>query len=824
MSSSDYSYDTDSDHEIDPAPKISPLNDDIQLTTRDYCRLAFFIAIIHCANNILQTTWDPKTGNESKYGKRILTSYLRSYKLTKYIHDNKTKTFKDILNLNTSGVAYPSRSGKSVKYYGIILFKIVPDKEDDEGKINFYQPFIKYKKDVVDKRYSDPDASDPPVLSHLVDPLDKRVWTGHEIDLSNTNDTNQYYVLLTNIKSQQPNESLTGEGLLVDFPELNKRQTSVIRQVLFRQIIGTNIKKFGHIRSQYIGKSYTDGTVTRSIPPPTLKTVALVRGVEQQIERKVSSPFFSMFKGDELAGKVTAASATLWVCPMCGDPIVPNKKPNMEIDHINNLNVTIMLHQQNKPDGYFMVCSQCNSPFKSDKLLCPSGLSRIRMLNIFKGANQEYKDIFKHYWNLDSFKLMDSYHYRPGKWTTNTLTKTGAEIRDERWFTTAFNKYKTNSEYYDELVDCFPYHTDSGCFSLDNMEHLYLQRFLIMLNDPNNSALNDSINTLVNNVLTNTKIPDLNNTIQQIAGHVMKPVLNHMNTIVDYLNQVELLKRHSDEDTHNIVRQDSIELTQNTERVVQDLTNVLNENPIENSKEKTKIENIIDAAVKQVRQEYHGRVAAHNSARIQTALEKSPNKFSASPYTAKTTSDEALHQARETIEIIKVKLKQVEKILSFLDEEIEEMGKKGQKTDELRRKRDDYLTFGNKIFNQYQIDISKLHVLEEKEVRARGETFERNKLGSSQVKRKKRLNMVPSAEEVAGASTSSTLPPPLGVEDTFKEHGDVLSRELQKKKTRRGGRKRKKTKKRRKKKKRTRRKKTRRKRRRKKKKRTRRKK
>ena len=113
---------------------------------------------------------------------------------------------------------------------------------------------------------------------------------------------------------------------------------------------------------------------------------------------------------------------------------------------------------------------------------------------------------------------------------------------------------------------------------------------------------------------------------------------------------------------------------------------------------------------------------------------------------------------------------------------------------------------------------------EEKEVRARGETFERNKLGSSQVKRKKRLNMVPSAEEVAGASTSSTLPPPLGVEDTFKEHGDVLSRELQKKKTRRGGRKRKKTKKRRKKKKRTRRKKTRRKRRRKKKKRTRRKK
>ena len=56
MSSSDYSYDTDSDHDIDPVPKISPLNDDIRLTTIDYCRLAFFIAIIHCANNILQTT------------------------------------------------------------------------------------------------------------------------------------------------------------------------------------------------------------------------------------------------------------------------------------------------------------------------------------------------------------------------------------------------------------------------------------------------------------------------------------------------------------------------------------------------------------------------------------------------------------------------------------------------------------------------------------------------------------------------------------------------------------------------------------------------
>jgi len=819
MSSSDYSYDTDSDHDIDPVPKISPLNDDIRLTTIDYCRLAFFIAIIHCANNILQTTWDPKTGNESKYGKRILTSYLRSYKLTKYIHDNKIKTFKDILNLNTSGVAYTSRSGNSVKYYGIILFKIVPDKEDDEGKINFYQPFIKYKNDVVDKRYTDPDASDPPVLSHLVDPLDKREWTGHEIDLSNTSDTNQYYVLLTNIKSQQPNESLTGEGLLVDFPELNKRQTSVIRQVLFRQIIGTNIKKFGHIRSQYIGKRYTDGTVTRIIPPPTLKTVAAVGGVKQQIERKVSSPFFSLFNGDELAGKVTAASATLWVCPICGDPIVPGKKPNMEIDHINNLNVTIMLHQQNKPDGYFMVCSQCNSPFKSDKLLCPTGLSESRMLNIFDGANQEYKELLQHYWNLDSFKLTDSYHYHPGNWTTNTLTKTGAEIRDERWFTTAFNKYKTNPDFYQELVDCFPYSTDSGCFSLDNMEHLYLQRFLIMLNDPNNSALNDSINTLVNNVLNNTKIPKLNDTIQQIAGQVMKPVLNYMDTIVDYLNQVQLLKRHREEDNHNIVRQDSIELTQNTERVVQDLTNVLNENPIENSKEKTKIENIIDAAVKQVRQEYHERGTANNSARIQTALEKSPNKFSASPYTARTTTDVALHQAREIITIMDVKIRQVEKIIEFLDKEIEEMVKIGGETDVLIRKRDDYINFGRKIYKEYSKAFSKLQILEEKAVLARGKTFERNKLGSSQVKRKKRLNM----EEVAGASTSYTLPPALGVKDTLREHGDVLSSKLQEKNTRRGGRKRKKTKKRRKKKK-TKRKKTRRKRRKKKKKRTRRKK
>ena len=485
MSSSDNSYDTDPDHETHQAPNISPLNDDIQFTARDYCRLAFFIAIIHCANNILQTTWDPKTGNESKYGKRILTSYLRSYKLTKYIHDNKTKTFKDIFNLNANGVQKVSKSGDSIKYYGIILFKI--DENDEDGKIDFYQPVMEYRNGVLTSGYSDPDAFDPPVLSYLVDPLDKLQWTDTNIDLSNTNDTNQYYVLLKEIQSVLDNQSLTNQHLLVDFPELNKTQTSSIRQVLFRQIIGTNIKKFGSIRSQYIGKS----TPYETIPPPTLKTVARVSGEEQEIERKVSSPFFSMFDGDELVGKVTAASATLWVCPICGDPIVPGKTPNMEIDHINNLNVTIMLNQQNKPDGYFMVCSQCNSPFKSDKLLCPSGSSRTRMLPIFNGVNEDAKNLLEHYWNLDSFKLTDSYHYDPGRWTTNTLTKTGAEIRNESWFTAAFNKYSTNAGFHEELVRCFPYRNDGGCYSLDNMEHLYLQRFLIMLNDPHNSPLNE---------------------------------------------------------------------------------------------------------------------------------------------------------------------------------------------------------------------------------------------------------------------------------------------------------------------------------------------
>lgn len=823
MSSSDYSSDTDfhtdSDNKtepepkISPKPKISPLNDDIKLTKRDYCRLAFFIAIIHYANNRLVSEWDPKQGYESKYGKRILTSYLRSYKLTKYIHDNKSKTFKDILNLNTShGRVSTSRDGNKQKIKGIILFKI----DEDEGIINFYQPIIRYKNGAIADGYTDPDVSDPPVLSNLIDPTDKVSWRGHEIDLSNIADTNQYYVLLTNIQSQQPNESLTNLDLLVELPELNKRQTSVIRQVLFRQIIGTNIKKFGNMRAQYIGKINKDETVT---PPPTLKTVARVDGVKKEIERKVSSPFYSMFKGNELAGKPLAASATLWVCPICGDPIVPNKNPNMEIDHINNLNVTIMLHQQNKPDGYFMVCSQCNSPFKSDKLLCPAGLSRRRMLKYFNGANEEYKELLKAYWELDSFKLTDSYHYG-GKWTTNTLTKTGAEIRDAGWFDKAFNKFKTNNDFYQDLVECFPYSTDSGCFSLDNMEHLYLQRFLIMLNDPNNSHLNDSINKLVEDVLNDNKIKNLNNIIQQIARDTMRPVLDHMNGIVDYLNGVELSKRHSEEEQHNIVLQNSIKLTQSTESVVQDLTNVLNENPIENSKEKTKIENIIDAAVKQVRQEYHGRVAAHNSARIQTALEKSPNKFSASPFTARTTTNEALHQAREIITIMDVKIMQVEKIIEFLDKEIKEMGKKGQKTDELRRKREDYIIFGSKIYNEFKIAFSKLQILEEKAVRLRGEMFDRSKSAPT----KKRLVLT---DEAVGASTSSTLSPALGVVETESRYGDALSREVQENKkkarTRKGGRKRKKTKKRRKKKK-TKKKKTRRKRRRKKKKRTRRKK
>ena len=337
---------------------------------------------------------------------------------------------------------------------------------------------------------------------------------------------------------------------------------------------------------------------------------------------------------------------------------------------------------------------------------------------------------------------------------------------------------------------------------------------------------------MVEDVLNNTKIENLDTIIKEIATGVMRPVLDHMNGIVDYLDKVKLLKRHSDEDQRNIVRQDSIELTQNTERVVKGLTDVLDENPIDDPKEKKQIENIIDAAVKQVRKEYHDRKEASNSARIQTALEKSPNKFSASPYIEKTTTDDALHQARETIEIIKVKLKQVEKILSFLDEEIEEMGKKGQKTDELRRKRDDYLTFGNNIFSQYKIDISKLHVLEEKAVQLRGEMFERGGEmfeRSKSVPTKKRLVLTDEIYgEAAGASTSSTLPPALGVEETESIYGDALSREVQEKKnkrarTRRGGRKRKKTKKRRKKKK-TKRKKTRKKRRRKKKKRTRRKK
>jgi hypothetical protein len=300
-----------------------------------------------------------------------------------------------------------------------------------------------------------------------------------------------------------------------------------------------------------------------------------------------------------------------------------------------------------------------------------------------------------------------------------------------------------------------------------------------------------------------------------------------MNTIVDYLNGVELSKRHGEEEQHNIVRQNSIQLTQNTEKVVQDLTTVLNENPIENSEQKTKIENIISNAVIQVRQEYHERGTAHNSARIQTALEKSPNKFSASPYTARTTTNEALHQAREIITIMDVKIRQVEKIIEFLDKEIEEMVKKGQKTDELLRKRDDYINFGRKIYKEYTLAFSKLQILEEKALRLRGELFGETFDTSKSVPTKKRLVLT---DEAAGASTSYTLPPALGVEETESLYGDALSREVQEKKnknkkarTRRGGRKRKKTKKRRKKKK-TKKKKTRRKRRRKKKKRTRRKK
>jgi hypothetical protein len=355
------------------------------------------------------------------------------------------------------------------------------------------------------------------------------------------------------------------------------------------------------------------------------------------------------------------------------------------------------------------------------------------------------------------------------------------------------------------------------------MEHLYLQRFLIMLNDPNNSALNDSINGLVEDVLNKTKIENLDTIIQQIATGVMRPVLDHMNGIVDYLNQVELLKRHSDEDQRNIVRQDSIKLTQETEKAVKELTDVLTENPIGDPNEKAKIENIIDAAVKQVRKEYHEVRKASNSTRIQTALEKSPKKFSASPFTERTTTDDALHQARETLAAMDIKLQQVLKILDLLEEEIEKMKKKSQNTSEWQRKRDEYMSFGEDLSKEFKIAFSKFQALELKNTELRGQRFEKRPS-------KKRLEMDSNDGEIAGTSSR------FDVEDTFETHGDALSElsehvaaSSSKKQKKQGGRKKKRTRKKKTRKKKTRkkktkRKKTRKKRRRKKKKRTRRKK